>query len=288
LATSAANQLKAVLATLETQIQNVQNNSPLQSLGKYTLSVLLVVVIIWTILKNMLFQAGAHQLFSDLVFPLLIFGFAYSSLDQNLGKILTDSIDSIARTLTHSSDSGGNSCEIFAENMLKSMLVIWDSPNNFNPLDLGLDMAISFILKLIAIFIMAVSAAVGISYLLLAKFQISLAIALAPIMIPWGIWKTTEFLMTGWLNYLLKGSFVSLTVETIEYALRSSVSNLSQLSGSVPSGVNGAFIYGVVVLLSVLYAILLSKSFEIGSSIISGNLSLFKFNGFSNGSLKRI
>ena len=282
LAVSAATQLKELLGVMELQIQSIKFSSPLGLLGKYTLSILMVLVITWGILKNMILQPGVHQLFSDLVFPFVIFGIAYSSLDQNLGQIISDSIESIAKSLTHSNDSKGTSTQIFAEQMLKSMLVIWDSPNTMNPLNLGFDVAITFLFKLIAIFIIASSTAVGVAYLLLAKFQVSLAIALAPIMIPWAVWKPTEFIMSSWLNFLLKGSFVSLVVMSIEYSLRSSVANLSQLSGSVPSGVNGAFLYGVVALLAMLYALLISKSYEMGASLISGNLTFFRFQPVSS------
>ena len=286
LALSAANQIKQILGVMELQIQTMKTSSPLIGLGKYTLSILIVLVIIWNILKNMLLQAGVNQLLYDLVFPFLIFGIAYSSLDQNLGQIVSDSIESISTILTHSNDSKGTSSQIFAENMLKSMLVIWDSPNSLNPLNFGIDMAISFLLKLISIFIIAASTAVGVSYLLIAKFQVSLAIALAPIMIPWAIWKPTEFITSSWLNFLLKGSFVSLTVMSIEFTLRSSVSNLATLSGSVPVGVNAAFVYGVVTLLAILYALLISKSYELGSSLISGNLSLFRFQSLPSSNIR--
>lgn len=276
LALSAANQLKDILGLMELQIQTIKTSSPLVSMGKYTLSILIVVVITWSVLKNMILQPGIHQFFSDLIFPFVIFGIAYSSLDQNLGQVISDSIESIAKSITHSSDAKGTASQIFAEQMLKSMLVIWDAPNSLNPLNLGLDMVITYLFKMISLFIIAASTAVGISYLLIAKFQVSLAIALAPMMIPWAVWKPTEFIMSSWLNFLLKGSFVSLTVMSIEFALRSSVTNLSQLSGSVPTGVNGAFVYGVVSLVAMLYAVLISKSYEIGASIISGNLTLFR------------
>ena len=276
LALNAATQLKEILGIMELQIQVLKTASPLSSLGKYTLSILIICVVIWGILKNMILQSGFHQFFADLIFPFVIFGIAYSSLDQNIGQVISDSIESIAMALTHSTESNETASQMFAEQMLKSMIVIWDSPNNLNPINLGLDMAISFLLKLVAIFIIAGSTAVAVSYLLIAKFQVSLAIALAPMMIPWAVWKPTEFIMSSWLNFLLKGSFVSLTVMSIEFSLRSSISNLAQLSGSVPTGVSSAFVYGVVSLLAMLYAMLISKSYEIGSGIISGNSSLFR------------
>jgi len=111
--------------------------------------------------------------------------------------------------------------------------------------------------------------------LLIAKFQIALAIALGPIMIPWVIWKPTEFIFTSWLNFLLKSSFVSLCVFSIESILRVSIVNLVNLSDSVTQGVNSAFVYGTVSLLSLLFSLLISKSYDIGNGLISGVSSGF-------------
>ena len=51
------------------------------------------------------------------------------------------------------------------------------------------------------------------------------------------------------------------------------------MAGSVPPGVSSAYVYGVLTLLSILFVLLLSKSAEIGSGIVSGstiNISVVK------------
>jgi hypothetical protein len=271
LAKKATDQIKKVISLIEQQVDNIRINSSLKSLGKKLITVISVLVIIWSLLKGMVLSSNLFQIISDLTFPFIFIGLSVSFLDNDLGQILVDSVQFVSNTFTNSNDSSSSSTKTFAENMTKSMVVIWDTPNDLNILDLGVDAAIIFLMKLISIFLIAGALASGLSILLIVKFQISLAIALAPIMMPWAIWKPTEFLFNGWLNFLLKSSFVSLTVSTIEYSLRDSISQLAELAGSVPPGVSSAYVYGVVSMLSLLFSILILKSSEIGSGIISGN-----------------
>jgi hypothetical protein len=65
------------------------------------------------------------------------------------------------------------------------MVAIWSAPNPIDPISLGVEAAISFLLKLVSIFLLPPLLHWVFSYLLLAKFQVSLAIVLAPVMIPW-------------------------------------------------------------------------------------------------------
>jgi hypothetical protein len=57
------------------------------------------------------------------------------------------------------------------------------------------------------------------------------------------------------------------------------------LAGSVPPGVSSAYVYGVLTLISILFVLLIMKSAEIGSAIVSGstiNISIAKHAIASN------
>jgi len=279
LAQSATDQIKKVIYLTEQQIENIRLNQSLKSLGKELITIISVFVIVWSLIKGIIIGSSFFDIFIDLTIPFIFIGLSISFLDNNFGQILVDSVQSVGYIFTNNANPSLNSSKVFVENMLKTMVVIWDAPNDLNILNLGVDAAIIFLMKLISIFFIAGSIATGLSIILLSKFQISLAIALGPIMIPWAIWQQTEFLFNGWLSFLIKSSFVSLTVSIIEYSLRDSIIKLSDLAGSVPPGVSSAYVYGVLTLLSILFVLLLLKSAEIGSGIVSGstiNISIVK------------
>lgn len=278
LAQRAADQLKAMINTVESQIDSIRTKSPFVALGKKIIGVLGMLVITWAVIKGWITKPGATQIVADLVFPFIIMGLAIASLDTNLGQLVADSVSNIATTMTSTGGTKGTSSQIFAENMIKSMAVIWDAPNEGALLTLGVGVIMAGLLKLVAIFFIAAATAAGVAILLMAKFQIALAIALGPVMIPWAIWKPTEFIFSGWLTFLLKGGFMSIAVYTIESTLRATSLGMANLAASVAPGVDSAMTYGVIALMSMLFALLMSKASDIGAGLISGGAS--GFSGF--------
>ena len=284
LAQRAADQLKAMINTVESQIDGISTKSPFSALGKKIIGVLGMLVITWAVIKSWVTKPGATQIVADLVFPFIIMGLAIASLDKNLGQLVADSVSNIATAMTSTGGSKGTSSQIFAENMIKSMAVIWDAPNEGALLTLGIGVIMAGLLKLVAIFFIAAATAAGVAILLMAKFQIALAIALGPVMIPWAIWKPTEFIFSGWLTFLLKGGFMSIAVYTIESALRATSLGMANLAASVAPGVDSAMTYGVIALMSMLFALLMSKASDIGAGLISGGASGFSgFHAVSHG-----
>lgn len=279
LAVRAADQLKNMIKTVETTIDRYRANSPFVPLGKKLIGVLGMIIIVWSITKGMILKPGMTQIIADLVFPFIMMSLAIVSLDKNLGEIVARSVESVSSAMSTSTGSTGSSSLIFAENMIKTMTVIWDAPNELSIASLGLNVVMAALLKLVAIFFIAAATAAGVAILLMAKFQIALAIALAPIMIPWGIWKPTEFLFSGWLTFLIKGGFMSIGVYAVESTIRASAASMADLASSVAPGVDSAFTYGVIALMAMLFALLMTKAADIGSGIISGAAS--GFSGFS-------
>lgn len=278
LAQRAADQLKTMINTIESQIDGIRTKSPFMALGKKIIGVLVMIVIIWSIIKGWVTKPGTTQIVADLVFPFIIMGLATASLDNNLGQLIADSVSSISTAMTTSGGAKGTSSQIFAENMIKSMAVIWDAPNEGALLTLGIGVIMAGLLKLVAIFFIAAATAAGVAILLMAKFQIALAIALGPVMIPWAIWKPTEFIFSGWLSFLLKGGFMSIAVYTVESTLRATTLAMANLAASVAPGVDSAMTYGVIALMAMLFALLMSKASDMGAGLISGGAS--GFSGF--------
>lgn len=276
LPTRALAHLENMITQVESKISTMQSTSPFMALGKKIIAVLTMLVIAWGVIKGMVLKPGITQIVADLVFPLVIMALAVASLDQNLGKMIVRSIDTISQGISGTSTS--TSSVAFAKNMLKLIIAIWGAPNDFTIITLGLSTLMAGLLKLVAIFFVAAATAVGVATLLFAKFQVALALTLAPVLIPWAIWKPTEFLFSGWLSYLLKGCFMAVGIYSIEAILRSTTGAMIQTVSQVEPGVDSALIYGSVVVMTMLFALLLSKGGDMGAGVIGGTTA--GFGGF--------
>jgi type IV secretory pathway VirB6-like protein len=281
---AAAASTRKLIGDVERQIASISSAGAFNALGKRILAVLGTVVVIWSVLKNMLLKPGLTQIVADLVFPFVVIALGLAALDQNLADLVLSSVQGLAGSLGSGSSGGATTTQTFAINMLASIERLWTESPPAQLSDLGTSYLAALALQLVAVAFLVLATAIGLGVLFMAKFQVALAVALAPVMIPWLLWRPTEFLFSGWLSFLLKGAFISVAVFAIEGAIRSSVAGMSNIAAMAAPGVDSAMTFGALALMAMLFAFLLLKSAEIGGGIISGAVSgIGGFQAISNG-----
>lgn len=116
-----------------------------------------------------------------------------------------------------------------------------------------------------------VCAALAVAALLTAKFQIALAIGLAPLLIPWLVFKPTEFLFSGWLSFLLKAGFGLVGVLAVGAVVSDGAVAMSSMISSMPTSDEGVLTFAAMAGMSIIFAFLMLKASDIGSGVISGS-----------------
>lgn len=279
-------QVLALVGAVEKQIDAVATGGAFKPLGKKILTVLTLLVITWTILKNMILKGGIAQIMTDAVFPIIVLGLGFAALDKDFALLVKTSVESLGSALGGGgSPTGPSGAQKFAANMLMGIKSMWAvTPPSKGILDMDASWLVSVLLQLVAAAFMFLGTAIGLGVLFMAKFQVALALALAPVMIPWLVWKPTEFLFSGWLTFLLKGCFIGVAVAAIESAIRGSVTKLSSIGVSAGPGIESVITFGAISLMAMLFAFLLLKSAEIGAGVIGGAVTGFGgFNAVSSG-----
>lgn len=279
LAGAAIEQVQKLVGDIEAQITRIGRGGLFSALGKKILAVLGVIVVSWSVLKNMMLKPGLTQIVADLVFPFVIIALGLAALDQNLAKLISDSVEGLSSALASGGPAGGmTSSQMFTKNMLSTISQVWSISPPAKMTDLYMSYLAALLLQLVAVAFLIAATAIGLGVLFMAKFQVALAIALAPVMIPWLLWKPTEFLFSGWLTFLLKGGFISVGVFAMEGAIRNGFTGIQSIATQSHAGIDSAMAYGAVAVMAMLFAFLLLKGAEIGSGVISGAVS--GFGGF--------
>jgi type IV secretion system protein TrbL len=264
----------ALIAAMEALVTQVSTGGVFNALGRRIAAVLGAVVIIWSILKNMVLKASVNQIIADLVFPLIVMAMCVAALDHDFAGKVNASVQGLMAGLAPSVNANGNSVAVgFVQGMLKAITSVWTQSPAFTIKDIGFTYLGSLLLQLFAVVFIALGTAIGLGTIFMAKFQIAFAIALAPVMIPWALFRPTEFLFSGWLTFLLKGGFILVAVSAIAGAINNSVAGLNTIAAGSVAGIDSAMAYGAIAILSVLFAFLLYQSAEIGSGVISGGVS---------------
>jgi len=263
-----------LIGAVEALITQVGTGGVFNNLGKRIAAALGATVIIWSILKNMVLKANTTQIIADLVFPMVVLAMCVAALDNNFASKVNASVQGLMAGLAPGGGATNGSVAVnFLKGMLKAITAVWTQSPSFTIKDIGFTYLASLLLQLVAVVFIAIGAAVGLGTIFMAKFQIALAIALAPVMIPWLMFKPTEFLFSGWLTFLLKGGFVLVAVSAVSGAISASVAGLNTIAAGSVAGIDSAMTYGAIALMALLFAFLLLKSADIGAGVISGGVT---------------
>ena len=262
-----------VIKVAQDSIRSITIDKGLRQYGERLTMMLTGIVIVWGILKNIALKQSMPQLVGDLVFPLVIAAFVMGAGIAKLPGIIDSSTTTIARLF---GSSGTSSLEIdLAKNILTAAARVWNADTAAEGTGQFLVAPLSTIAMLIlrigVVLLMLLSCALGVAAVLIAKFQIALAIALAPLLIPWIVFKPTEFLFSGWLNFFLKAGFGLVGVYAVSAVVVSGSQNMANLIGTTGVGHQGVLTFAAMAGMSVIFAYLMLKGSDIGEGIISGS-----------------
>lgn len=261
-----------VLKVANESINSIRGNAALMEYGQRLTILLTGIVILWGIAKNIALKQSLPQLLGDLVFPLIVASFVLGAGLPKLPGVIESSVTSIAGLFGAGTTS--NLETSLATNMLESASRVWDADKAdagiLSTLTAPLSTFAILLLRIGVIFLILVGAGLGVAAILVAKFQMALAVALAPILIPWIVFKPTEFLFSGWLNFFLKSGFGLVGVFAVSAVVVKGSQSMTTLISNTSSDLAGVMTFVVMAAMTVIFIYLMLKGADIGEGIISG------------------
>lgn len=275
LSTSALAAFASVVKIANQAINSIRGNGALKAYGERLVLVLTGIVILWAILKNLALKQSLAQVVGDLVLPLIIAAFVLGAGIAKLPEVIEASVTTVAGLF---GSTGANGMELaIAKNLITAAARIWnaEAPDSVSTgigslLGLGLASLGMLFLKIGIILLIVVAAGLGVAAILVAKFQMALAVALAPLLIPWLVFKPTEFLFSGWLNFLLKAGFGLVGIFAVASVVIAGSQGMAALIGTTAGGASAVMTYLAMGGMSIIFTYLMLKGADIGEGIISG------------------
>lgn len=263
---------KSVVTLANNAINSIRGNTAVKAYGERLTIMLTGIVIVWGIIKNIALKQSLPQLVGDLVFPLVIAAFVIGAGIGKLPEVVDSSIAAISGIF---GAGGADGMEIgIASNLLKSATLIWNasSPSQSEGSIFGVALSAfaMLLLRIGIILLIVVAAGLAVAAILVAKFQMALAIALAPLLIPWLVFKPTEFLFSGWLNFFLKAGFGIVGVFAVSSVVIAGSKGMANLIENVPPDSAAVVTYLAMGGMAIILTYLMLKAADIGEGIISG------------------
>lgn len=284
---------------IELGIKKLAQDGKLDSLGWKILSFLAAANVVWLLIKGHFSGSGLNGALADLV-P---FGIACAIAAAFMGgggpgamslvSALDASINAIGGALTGAPmGSVGELLMSAAATALGTIRNLLFMPASTTPVAGFLQgllqvvtaipaVFMSLIAAIVATFLILVALGVYMANLVISQVTLEIAKIFAPVFIPFLVWRPTSWLFEGWLRFFLGAALlkiVGLLLLQVTSVMMQSVLDLSaQIAASMPKDAIAApFVfditrYGVIILMSGIGALMMSKAPSIASGILSGS-----------------
>jgi type IV secretory pathway VirB6-like protein len=133
---------------------------------------------------------------------------------------------------------------------------------------------LGWIARLVAGVAMIGAGAVAVGIVLVAKLSIGLALVFAPVLIPWGMWRPTEFLLTSWVRYLVSAAMQVVVAVAVGGLLMSVVSFLVAQVGDINNHEASIALSVAFIAFGLLSIYLMLQVPRLASGLISGDGTL--------------
>ncbi len=283
---------------IDTKLNSLSDSTALLGARDIILGVGLAIGLFWTGLKTMVAGKGIGELLGEWI-PILITAGVVTAFTVpgpgSAGEQISKTLDKIAGAITKA--AGGTSVDTSSvKNVTESAVAttfntitsIAEIPRNNEASGLNIagmlkNVPIAIfagLMKIIASLIIVVAMCIYLATAVMAMMSIKLVIALAPVMVPFLIFKPTAWLFDSWLRYLLGAGMLKLVgafMLSMTGGLMDSINIIAHrvqqeaAAGTVDSYSGDIVLFSSLFLVAILCSLLMAQVPSIASGLLAGS-----------------
>lgn len=295
--------IRQISSSVMNAVNNLKDNQKLDSFGKTTTAFFLVLMLVWTSVKSLTAGKGIGELVGEWVPVFVSFGIVTLFLDKGASGLIVSTMDSIAGAIAGSSmTSLEASIRSIAQPVFRSLAAVIEQPRitegaaatgfleSVTLLGAGLaSMIMSLGAKLITGFVLVVVATVCMAHIIMGWISVQLVLALAPVMVPFLMFKPLEWLFQSWLKFLLGACMLKIVVAVLINIVAAMLSGMNSLASTVAADARNAsglqtlqadvMLLGMMMLFAVLAAMLVAQAPGLATGLLAGSAGDGGFKG---------
>jgi hypothetical protein len=290
----------AISSAVQTQLSALASNSALTSLGDYLCAFFLVALMVWTSVKTMAGGRGFGELLGEWVPIFVAYGIAQLFLNQNAASAIVSMMDSIAGTI-----GGGNMSTLdgairtCAQPIFKAIAAVVSQPRVMSGTSSdgilaaiaagAASMIMSAIAKVVTGLILVMAGVVMVANVIMGFISVQLVLLLAPLMVPFLMFRPLSWLFDSWLKFLLGACMLKIVVAFLLLVVGALMSTTSTLATQFFNEAKAAsatealtadiLLLGMMLVFALLSMLLLMQSPGIATGILSGGAGSIGFGG---------
>ena len=296
----------AIGTTVGQSLDALKNNSRLHDFGTGVTAFLLLALLVWTSVKTMAGGRGIADLLGEWVPVFVSLGVVTLFLDRSAGELIVKTMDGIAMAI------GGDDMSTLdaaisagAKPIFRAMSSVISQPRVVSELKDGVHWyqegwaaavaanAASFfmgiIAKLAAGFCLLVAGVGMVSNIIMSYMSVRLVIALAPVMVPFLMFKPMEWLFNSWLKFLMGACMLKIVLAFLINVVVALLGGMDQLAQRLTNDVKkltplqalqvDILMLGMMMVFALLATVLIAQAPKIAEGLLAGGASGAGFSG---------
>lgn len=301
--------VKTVVDEVSSVIGQLESNKTIESAGDSILYMLFAIIMAWSLLKAMMGN-GFNQFVEEMIVVFLYWGIVYAFLHAGGIQAIKQFVDSVASAFVGKDMSTlSGALKSTVETGFDAITSIVSMPDlqtrlmetmsagekeefesNTGEIPLMILSFVNIVSKLVTGFIVAIALVTYCANILISFASIAIAVALAPIMVPFYILPSARFLFDGWLRFFLGAAFIKVVgaffLRFTDELMRSMLTVANNLylpkNTDFMTLLNGNFMLGICsIILAMLSAHVMAMAPGIASGLFSGSSVSAGFAGMS-------
>ncbi len=289
-------------SSVGTELDRLKANTQLRSFGETATAFFLIALLSWSAMAG---GRGVGELIGDWVPIFVSFGVVFLFLDKTAGEIIERTMNAIGASIAGTSISTLDSA--LRAGMLpifKAIAAIVDMPrvtatgnagdSIFNGVVVTFlasagSMVMAALAKVVTALLLVLAGVVMAAHIIMGFVSVTLVLALAPVMVPFLMFRPLSWIFESWLKFLLGAcmlKIVAIFLLNVAAGLLTGVTEIATFAAQEARGalaVESFFVdillYGVLVAFATLSALLMSQAPGIASGLLSGGTGSIGFGG---------
>ncbi|HEX2544488.1 MAG TPA: type IV secretion system protein [Ramlibacter sp.] len=287
------------------KLNALKNNAQLQRLGSYLAAFFLAALLVWTSVKTMASGRGLSDLLAEWVPIFVSFGIVILFLDRSAADLIVRSMDGIAEAIggadMSSLDAAVRAC---AAPILKAIAAVIAQPRATEASNVmgegllgwlgtlaasGASWIMGAIAKVAAAFLLVLAAVVMVAHIILGFVAVQLVLALAPVAVPFLMFRPMEWLFNGWLKFLLGACMLKIVLSFLIGVAAGLLTGMTELSQhmyqdawkvtAMETLYTDILLLGMMLVFALLATLLVTMAPRIADGLLVGASSAAGFSG---------
>lgn len=296
--------LSDIATAVQTKLSELAANTRLHGFGTTITAFFLVAMLVWSSVKTMASGKGFGELIGEWVPIFVAFGIVNLFLDRSAGDLIVSTMDMIGSAIgganMSSLDAG---IRTGADPIFRAIAAVIDQPSVTSAADTGSSVlgALSWLgaslasvvmsvgAKIVTAFLLVIAGVIMVAHIIMGFISVQLVLALAPVMVPFLMFRPLSWLFDSWLKFLLGACMLKIVVAFLLNVVAGLLTAMNGLAAQYFQDAQNAtasetfqtdvLLLGLMLVFALLSTLLLMQAPSIANGLLSGSAGSVGFGG---------